>query len=173
MTDRIMIRLNEITDSATIDQIKYWCKLLDIQPEIISRAAHVTVEQCETIKKMADLIGQGIKPGEAAAMLVNTAVIVSPAKFKESDPELLNRIESLEKAVLLLVEQNKKLATTIETQNEVHKRKLEAIEFRLTPPKREIKEFKAWEPAAKVSPQFPALKRLWYELIDPAKLRAN
>ncbi len=65
----------------------------------------MTVEQCEIIKKMSDLIGQGIKPGEAAAMLVNTAVIVSPAKFKESDPELLNRIESLEKAVLLLVEQ--------------------------------------------------------------------
>jgi len=57
MTDRIMIRLNEITESATIDQIKYWCKLLDIQPEIISRAAHVTVEQCEIIKKMSDLIG--------------------------------------------------------------------------------------------------------------------
>ena len=173
MTDRIMIRLNEITDSATIDQIKYWCKLLDIQPEIISRAAHVTVEQCKTIKKMADLIGQGIKPGEAAAMLVNTAVIVSPVKFKESDPELLNRIESLEKAVLLLVEQNKKLASTIETQNEVYKRKLEAIEFRLTPPKREIKVFKPWEPAAKVSPQLSPLKKLWYELINPEMLRAN
>lgn len=168
-----MIRLSEVTETATVDQLKYWCKLLDIQPEVISRAAHVTVEQCETIKKMADLIGQGIKPGEAAGMLTNTAVSVSPVKYRESDPELLNRIESLERAVLLLVEQNRKLATTIEMQNEVHNRKLEAIEFRLTPPKKEVREFKAWEPAPKVAPQFPVLKRLWYELVDPVKLRAN
>jgi len=173
MTDRIMIRLNDVTEAATIDQVKYWCKLLEIQPTIISRAAHVTAEQCEVIKKMADLTGQGIRPGEAAAMLVNTAVTVSPVARIDRDPELFNRIDSLEKAVMLLVEQNKKLATTIELQNEIHNRNLEAIKMRLEPPKREVREFKVWEPAAKKSPQFSPLKKLWYELINPEMLRAN
>lgn len=173
MTDRIMIRLNEITESATVDQIKYWCKLLDIQPAIISRAAHVTAEQCEIIKKMAGLIDQGTRPGEAAAMLTNTAVTISPVENKTSDPELLNRIESLEKAVMLLVEQNKKLSATIEMQNEVNNRKLESIRMRLEPPKAPVREFKPWEPAAKKSPQFSPLKKLWYELVNPAMLRAN
>jgi regulator of replication initiation timing len=106
-------------------------------------------------------------------MLVNTAVTVSPVARIDRDPELFNRIDSLEKAVMLLVEQNKKLATTIELQNENHNRKLEAIKLRLEPPKREVREFKVWEPAAKKSPQFSPLKKLWYELINPEMLRAN
>jgi len=172
MADRIMIRLNEITESATVDQIKYWCKLLDIQPEIISRAAHVTAEECEILRKMAGLTDEGMRPGEAAAMLTNTAVTVSPVKQKESEPELLQRIETLERAILLLVEQNKKLATTIEKQNEVQTKKLEAIQYRLEPAKQDFHKLEPWQPKPKKKPQFPALKRLWYELIDPVKLRA-
>ena len=173
MTDRIMIKLNNVTKSATVDQIKYWCKLLDIQPTIISRAAHVTAEQCEIIKKMADLINQGTRPGEAASMLANTSVTISPVAKKELNPELLNRIESLEKVVMLLVEQNQKLVTTIELQNESQNKKLESIQLQLETPKTEIKIFKAWEPEAKKKPEFPRLKKFWYELTDPARLRAN
>jgi len=167
-----MIKLTDVTESATVDQLKYWCKLLDIQPKIISRAAHVTAEQCEMIKKMADLISQGVKPKEAAGLLVNNAVTISPVNGGEREQELVSRIESLEKAVLLLVEQNKRLTATIEMQNEVQNRKLEAIQMRLEPPKVEPPEVKAWEPAPKRKPQYSFLQKFWYELIDPVKLRA-
>ena len=79
MTEKIMIRLNDITEGATIDQVKYWCKLLDIQPVIISRAAHVSSEQCELIKKMAGMVEQGIRPRDAASMLVDSAVTIGQA----------------------------------------------------------------------------------------------
>lgn len=172
MTEKIMVRLNDVTESATIDQVKYWCKLLDIQPSIISRAAHVTSEQCEMIKKMAGLIDQGVRPRDAATMLVDNAVTISPNLNNEVNLEMARRIESLEKAVMLLVEQNKKLATTIETQNELQNRKLEAIQFRLDPPKSEVKAFKPWEPAPKKQPQYSFLQKVWYELMDPVRLRA-
>lgn len=172
MTDNIMIRLNDITEVATIDQVKYWCKLLDIQPKIVARAAHVTSEQCETIKKMADLIEQGVKPKEAAAILVDNAVTVSPGENRNQNPEMCNRIESLEKAVMLLVEQNKRLAATIEMQNDFQNKKLEAIQLRLEPQKIEVRNFKPWEPAPKKQQHFSILQKLWYELIDPVKLRA-
>jgi len=172
MTDTIMIKLTDVTESATVDQLKYWCKLLDVQPKIISRAAHVTTEQCEMIKKMADLISQGVKPKEAAGLLVNNAVTISPVNGGEREQELVSRIESLEKAVMLLVEQNKRLTATIEMQNEAQNRKLEAIQMRLEPPKVEPPEVKAWEPAPKKKPQYSFLQKFWYELIDPVKLRA-
>ena len=172
MTDTIMIKLTDVTESATVDQLKYWCKLLDIQPKIISRAAHVTTEQCEMIKKMADLISQGVKPKEAAGLLVNNAVTISPVNGGEREQELVSRIESLEKAVLLLVEQNKRLTATIEMQNEMQNRKLEAIQMRLEPPKVEPVVVKVWEPAPKRKPQYSFLQKFWYELIDPVKLRA-
>lgn len=34
-------------------------------------------------------------------------------------------------------------------------------------------EFKPWEPAPKKQPELSALKKFWYELINPAMLRAN
>jgi len=172
MTEKIMIRLNDITEGATIDQVKYWCKLLDIQPVIISRAAHVSSEQCELIKKMAGMVEQGIRPRDAASMLVDNAVTISPDPNNEVNFEMARRIDSLEKAVMLLVEQNKKLAATIEAQNEMQNRKLEAIRLRLEPPKSEVQVIKPWEPAPKKRPQFSFLQKFWYELIDPVKLRA-
>ena len=172
MTEKIMIRLSDITEGATVDQVKYWCKLLDIQPVIISRAAHVSSDQCDLIKKMAGMVEQGMRPRDAASMLVDVAVTVSPEPVNELNLEMARRIDSLEKAVLLLVEQNKKLAATIEAQNEMQNKKLEAIQFRLEPPKNDARIVKPWEPTPKKRPQFSFLQKFWYELMDPVKLRA-
>jgi hypothetical protein len=173
MTEEVMIKLSEVTETATVDQIKYWCKLLDIQPKIISRAAHVTIKQCEALKEMTKLISQGMKPGQAAETLTNKAVTTSPVKKLPDNPELINRIESLEKAVLLLVEENKKLCSRIQEQNETQNRKLNAIQFQLEPPQRKVKEVKPWEPPKKASPEYHPLKKLWFELFDPAQLRSS
>ena len=172
MPEKIMIRLSDITEGATVDQVKYWCKLLDIQPVIISRAAHVSIDQCDLIKKMAGMVEQGMRPRDAASMLIDVAVTVSPEPVNALNLETARRIDALEKAVLLLVEQNKKLAATIEAQNEMQNKKLEAIQFRLEPPKSDARIVKPWEPAPKKRPQFSLLQKFWYELIDPVKLRA-
>jgi len=171
MTEKLMIRLSDVTEWATIDQVKYWCKLLEIQPVIISRAAHVTSDQCEMVKKMAGMIEQGIRPRDAATMLIDNAVTISPDRRNEGNLEMARRIDSLEKAVMLLVEQNKKLVSTIEAQNEVQNRKLEAIKLRLEPPKVEPVSIRVWEPAPKKAPQYSFLQKVWYELMDPVRLR--
>lgn len=170
-----MVRLNEVTSKATVDQIKYWCKLLGIRPVIISRASHVTATQCDLIKRMADLIEHGTRPRDAALMLEETAVTVSPdlCTLNKLQVETTERIDSLEKAVMLLVEQNKKLAEKLDMQGELQNKKLESIHHYLTQPRIKAKKFKLWEPQPKRRSQFSFLQKFWYELVDPAKLRAD
>ncbi|MEW6709420.1 MAG: hypothetical protein AB1403_06290 [Candidatus Riflebacteria bacterium] len=162
MSDEILIRLDEITGKASVPQLKYWCKLLDINPKVISRAGHVSPKDAEKLRKMADLINAGIRPRDAANTLADELMIKSSEPRTEDTAALNSRIESLEKAVMLLVQ-------TVNNQS----KKLEAIQLCLEPPKVEPISVKVWEPAPKVAPQFPVLKRLWYELVDPVKLRAN
>jgi hypothetical protein len=161
MADEICIRLDEITDKASVPQLKYWCKLLDITPKVISRAGHVTGKEADKLRKMADLIKSGMRPKDAANTLTDELMIRSSDVKKEDTEALHNRIESLEKAVMLLVQ-------TVNKQN----KRLENIQFQLEPPKTTTREFKVWEPAAKKSPQFSPLKKLWYELINPEMLRS-
>ena len=74
----------------------------------------------------------------------------------------------MEKAIMLLFDQNQKLAKTVEAQNQ----KIERLTLRLAPPVTEIKQVKAWEPPKKETPKLNFLQKLWYEITDPIKLRA-
>jgi hypothetical protein len=67
----------------------------------------------------------------------------------------------LEKAVMLLVQ-------TVNNQS----KKLEAIQCRLEPPKVDLISVKVWEPAPKKVPKYSFLQKVWYELMDPVRLRA-
>jgi len=40
-------------------------------------------------------------------------------------------------------------------------------------PEKSLQIFKPWEPRAKKKPELPKLKKLWYELTNPVRLRAN
>ena len=161
MSDEILIRLDEVTEKASVPQIKYWCKLLDINPKVISRAGHVSPKEAEKLRKMADLINAGIRPREAANTLADELMIRSSEPQKEDTAALHSRIESLEKAIMLLVQ-------TVNSQNT----KLEAIQFRLDPPKIEPAICKPWQPAPKKAPKYSFLQKVWYELMDPVRLRA-
>jgi len=161
MSDEILIRLDEVTENVSVPQLKYWCKLLDINPKVVSRAGHVSPKDAEKLRKMADLINAGIRPRDAANTLTDELMIRSSEPQKEDTAALHSRIESLENAVMLLVQ-------TVNNQN----KKLEAIQFRLDPPKSEVKVFKPWEPAPKKQPQYSFLQKVWYELMDPVRLRA-
>jgi hypothetical protein len=60
----------------------------------------------------------------------------------------------------------------VKTVNKQDKR-LENIQYQLEPPKRKVKEVKPWEPPKKASPDYHPLKKLWFELFDPAQLRSS
>lgn len=86
---------------------------------------------------------------------------------------LNSRLEGLEKAVMLLVEsnkklseQNKELAATVLKQNN----KLAKIQMKLEKPS--PKQIEAWQPKQKKQPNYNFLQKFWYELVSPEKLRA-
>jgi len=60
------------------------------------------------------------------------------------------------------------LVQTVNNQS----KKLEAIQFCLEPPKVDPISVKVWEPAPKKAPQYSFLQKVWYELVDPVRLRA-
>ena len=161
MSDEILIRLDEITEKASVPQLKYWCKLLDISPKVISRAGHVSPKDAEKLRKMADLINAGIRPRDAANTLADELMIKSSEPRNEDTAALHSRIESLEKAVMLLVQ-------TVNNQS----KKLEAIQLRLEPPTVDPVSVRVWEPAPKKAPQYSFLQKVCYELMDPVRLRA-
>jgi len=112
---------------------------------------------------------------------------------KDKNPDLTNRISSLEQAVMLLVEQNKNLAITnqalakttesqgkrIEEQNkfivtslQAQNNHLKTIQLKLNPPQA-TKQIEVWKPTEPTRPKYSTLQRIWYEVTNPEKLRAN
>ncbi len=86
---------------------------------------------------------------------------------------LNSRLEGLEKAIMLLVESNKKLSeqnkeltATVVKQNN----KLARIQMKLEKPGH--KKIEAWQPKPKKQPNYSFLQKFWYELVSPEKLRA-
>lgn len=86
---------------------------------------------------------------------------------------LNDRLKGLEQAVMLLVESNNKLTkqnqNLVETVN-IQSKKLKMIQLSLAAPK--PKPVKVWKPEKKKSPDISYLKKLWYSLVSPERLRA-
>ena len=86
---------------------------------------------------------------------------------------LNDRLKGLEEAIMLLVESNNKLTkqnqALVETV-EIQSKKLKMIQLSLEAPK--SKPIKVWKPEIKQRPRYSYLKRLWYGLVNPMKLRA-
>lgn len=161
MADTIMIRLSEVTDKASVDQLKYWCKLLKIKPKVISRSAHITNDEVALIHEMVQLIQAGKKPSEAAKTFSNKEVTVSPLEQNTGDPILHNRMDSLEKAVLIMAEQIQGL-----------RKENRALLLELRPTKSKTKII-PWSPKQTQRKKYPWYKKIWFELTSPEILRAQ
>ena len=80
---------------------------------------------------------------------------------------------------MLLVEQNKALAGINETQNKLfaenflrQEKRLDQIQLQLNPPVTN-KKIEVWKPSTSKRPQLSIIQRIWYEITNPTKLRAN
>lgn len=171
MDELIYIRIDEIAQSATVPQIKYWCKLLKIKPKIISRASHVTNEEAEVLKKISTLVSNGMRPQEAVKLTSNELMITSSVSPK---PVINKEIAELKDVIMLLVEQNKKLENKIDNQNvfiNKQAKDLQIIKQALFPTNT-AKKIEVWKPERKKTPEYPYLKRIWYSFVNPERLRA-
>lgn len=163
--------------SITPTQCRYWSKLCGIEIEKSGRISYLPESAERLLSAMSTAINGGLSPSIAAnEVMANHAPIESPAPICDNTA---NKIENLEKAVLLLAESNQsilkqnqdliakigELAAIISHQS----MKLDRISARLPAPA----PIKQAEQPKKAVVKVPLLKRLWYELFNPEYLRAT
>ena len=166
----------------TRDQLRYWIKLLNIQPIKEGRILFLPNGSETLLEAMHQNVKSGLSLKAAAQEVLNIYTlpqVIPEHKNIESNQILTDRISSLEQAVMLLVEQNKALAGINETQNKLfaenflrQEKRLDKIQLQLNPPVTN-KKIEVWKPSTSKHPQLSIIQRIWYEITNPTKLRAN
>lgn len=125
----------------------------------------------DLLHAMKKAVDSGLSPVAAAQDVKNIHPLPTVQEVHQDAPGkndiVLEKLEALERSVLFM-------AQTIEKQNHViadQARQINILSTRLLPPP-EVEPVKVWQPAAKKPPQVSWLKRAWYEIINPEKLRA-
>jgi hypothetical protein len=160
-------------------QGRYWLKLLDVAIEKKGRIAYIPGDSLRLLSAMKKNISAGNSPATAATEVKNIHAMPKEIEPKVNQGNfnqvIIERLADLEKAVLLVAESNRKLsednkslAALILSQNE----KINNLSAKLLPPP-QSKPVQVWQPAPKKAVNFSWLKRAWYELTNPARLRAT
>ena len=151
------------------DKIRYGAKLLGIKFIKQGRVSYVPSNSITILKAMYKNVSTGMSPSIAAKevleIFANTPEpALEVAKEVSNNNVLTNRIETLEQAVMLLVEEN-------QMQRKLLNKRFDRLELQLNPP--EHKKIEVWKPTKPKSPTYSTLQRIWYEVTNPEKLRAN
>lgn len=175
------ISLSELANltGITKSKIKYWASLLNLQIRKENRMLFLNQGSETILLAMSKSISCGLSPAIAAKEVLSIHAVPVKKEQKEVDPDqLTKRIASLEEAVMLLVKQNQSLATTVETQNTIILSNIKAqgtqlknLQLKLDPPARS--KFEVWQPPKPKQPKLSTIQRIWYEVTNPIKLRAN
>ena len=177
------ISLSEVANitGITKSKIKYWASLLNIEIKKQNRILFLPLGSETILLAMSKLIASGLSPASATkeVLSVHPLPTIQEEKKDIDTNKLTDRISSLEQAVMLLVEQNKSLATTVENQNrfivsslQAQNNHLKTIQLKLDPP-RPSKQIEVWKPSKPQRPKYSTIQRIWYEVTNPEKLRAN
>ena len=166
----------------TRDQLRYWIKLLNIKPIKEGRTLFLPHGSEKLLEAMRQTVKSGLSLKASAQEVLNIHTlpqITSEHKKIENNQILTDRISSLESAIMLLVEQNKALVGINETQNKLftekflrQEKRLDKIQFQLNPTNTH-KKIEVWKPSISKRPQLSLIQRIWYEVTNPTKLRAN
>lgn len=169
-----------VTDAATFagiprEKARYWSTLLDLEMTKDGRVSYLPAGSESLLLAMAQAVKNGQAPAVAAAEVKTTYAPPPPMVQPESGSDIAARLEQLEKSVLMLAdsnrklsEENKTLAALILSQNE----KINNLAAKLLPAP-ESKPVKVWQPAKKTEVKVPLLKRLFFEIFSPERLRAT
>lgn len=179
----------------TREQARYWSRLLDLEMIKDGRISYLAAGSENMLLAMAESVKSGQAPAVAASEIKTTfaAPVIMPKQPEaeqgtnnqfvksekgknfpfQSTSEIIARLNNLERAVILLAENNKQLLTEnrelaaiISRQNT----KLDTIAARLPAPPPEVAPIRKIH---KTEVKVPLLKRLWLELFDPIQLRAT
>jgi len=107
MSDTTLIELKTfISDKASHDQLKYWCKLQGIRPIVKARIAHVSIAESERIQEMIALVSSGMTPKEAARKLGNTKEEAGHLVTAPTSP-VLQELKEIREAMLAMAQEVK------------------------------------------------------------------
>lgn len=167
----------------TKQRVRYWLDLLEIEITKKEGKFYLPAGAVDLLIAMQKAISGGLSPALAAVEVKAIhALPVEAAPICNQDDHTADKIADLEKAVLLLAEQNKILADQnkmLFDQNKVilsmvqaQGNKMDFIAAKLLPSPAS-NPVKVWEPTTRQTQPLPFFKRLWLELIAPEQLRAT
>jgi hypothetical protein len=168
---------------ATSDQVRYWLTLLGVKARREGRVSYIAQATIDMLTMVAALVHDGVSPKEAAHRVMTggetiaqpSPVVASPPARVE-DTNLAGRMESMERALLAVVEELKaSRQESAAIRAEVIALREENQVFRqvLLPAPGPVRVVEPWRPVAVPDPLAGAswLTRAWVELTDPARLR--
>lgn len=189
MAENILVALKTIVPGkATVDQLKYWCKLVGIKPKIVGRQGHVTPADAAVLREMARLVEEGQAPSVAAATVGNS-LMVKPIHCEVEENH--GKLSAIEKALLVVANESVAIRAEIGTlrqenqalrweiaglrqESQASRSDVAMIRQLLTPPADQPSQVEPWKPKVRRDPLEgqPWYQRLWVSLVDPASLRA-
>ncbi|RLC89162.1 MAG: hypothetical protein DRI37_04545 [Chloroflexi bacterium] len=165
----------------TKDRCRHWFKLLEIKPTKKGRTLFLSHDEMNLLFIMKKGIDTKLSPLKAAQEIKE--LHVTPERAIEPIQKANNtnnKIADLEKAVLLLAEQNKIISNQNQDLTDQNKTMLDMIKMQdhklsqiykmLLPAP--VKKVKVWQPQPPQKIRVPLLKRIWLELTNPEALRA-
>lgn len=176
-----MLSILEVAKNVDLskDKARYWLKLLDIEPIKKDRILLFPEDSRSMLEAMKKAVAAGMAPVAAAAEIRATFAAPVLSEQISGNDDTNNRLRDLEKAIMLLVESNKKLLEANKLLHDQNKAILESIAAnskainKLLPMEPCHKAFKVWQPKQKEAPKVSALKKIWLELFNPSALRAT
>lgn len=136
--DSILIPLKEVTEKATIPQVKYWVKLAGISLVVVGRVAHVQPEDARILRQIAEMVSSGTSPQDAVKAVGRSPdhpIITTPDQpASVTLPQDSPRLESLERGVLALIDTFKKEMASLRADNEALRAEVSGLRFRLEAP---------------------------------------
>lgn len=149
-------------------KLRYWSKLLNLKIIKKGRISYIAESSKNLLFEMKKSVNSGLSPSVASKEVLST---YAPVVTKEvATPAKNDRIDNLEKAVMLLVESNKKLSE----ENRMILKKLNHLSGNLLSSKPvSPKKIEVWKPSPKPEIKIPFLKRLFLELFAPEQLRMH
>jgi len=168
--------------SLTKQKVRYWVDLLKIPITKKERKFHIPASSVNLLIAMKESIYAGLSPSLSAKEILSTYATPTAPNELDVPVQQDKRLESLEKAIMLLVESNKKLSDNnkqltedtlyLKAQNKTILNKINNLSINLLPTRQTI-AFKAWQPPIKQPVKVSFIKRLWLEIFNPEALRAT
>jgi hypothetical protein len=173
---------------ATVPQVKYWVQLLGFSPTVRARIAYLTDDQATKIETMAHLVEGGQSPRDAAAQIAPEVLKPDAGNGADRIPDdrmIAPRIETLEKAIMLMVETHRQETAGLRAQVEKMSEQMQAMQHileretavtraLLAPPPPSDHPIIPWKPAeVRQDPLVGVgmIKRFWVSLVHPERLR--